>query len=200
VPLDRDGLGVAVLVLTQRVPRPVLSKREAQKLLFNSFAEVLPNETRKEDKDGGGEKVVGGLEKRPSSAYGPQIPVQTITELILFSLSITTSSTMMSSEATLLKTTSLESRRADVECATSILSALQRYSKRSYDSISYDAFCVFVERDTPYFFDLLIPLFQKFLYDKHKWRTNPAPREDWQGALECEDVEGSVLGGCLARR
>ena len=195
MPLDREGLGIAVLVLTQRVPRQVLTEREAQRLLFNSFAEVPVNEPHKEEKEGEG----GKEEERPSSGYGPRILVQTMTELILFLLSITTSSTMTSSEATLLKTTSPESRRAAVECATSLLSSLQRYDKHPLESISYDAFRAFLERDAPYLFDPLVPLFEKLLYDKHKWGTNPTPREDWRGALECEDVEGSVLGGCLAQ-
>ena len=196
VPLDRDGLGVAVMVLTQRVPEQVLTEREAQRLLFNSFAEVPPNAPDKEDK----EKEEGEtVEKRSSSVYGPQIPVQTMTELILFLLSITTSSSMTSAETTLSTTSSPETRRATAECAISLLSAMQRYSKHPGEGISYDAFRALLERDAPYFLDPLVPLFQNFLYDKHKWGMNPTPREDWRGALECEDVEGSILGGCLAQ-
>ena len=208
VPLDREGLGVAVMVLTQRVPRQVLTEREAHRLLFNSFAEVSSNvdSLKPKEKEKGGEvetetETEGETrQKRPLSGYGPLIPVQTMTELILFLLSITTSSSMTSAETTLSTTSSPESRRAVVESATSLISAMQRYSKTpSSKGISYDSFRAVLERDAPYFFDPLVPLFQKFFYDKHKWGTNPTPREDWHGALECEDVEGSVLSGCLAQ-
>src|SRR5271170_4090729 len=66
VPLDKEGLGIAVMVLTQRVPKQVLTEREAQRILFNSFAEIPPNEPDKEDQEG-----EEGHEKRPRSGYGP---------------------------------------------------------------------------------------------------------------------------------
>ena len=199
MPLDREGLGVAVMVFTQRMPKQVLSERELHRLLFNSFAEVPPKELAMQEKEEDTKMEEG--EKQPSSGYGPRIPVESMTELILFLLAITTSSTMTSAETPLSNTSSPQSRRAAVECATSLLSSLQRYSKTpSSEGISYDSFRSLLERDAPYFFDPFVPLFQKFLYDKHKWGSaNTAPREDWRGALECEDVEGSVLSGCLAQ-
>jgi hypothetical protein len=195
VPLERERLGVAVMVLTQRVPNQVLTQRECNRLLFNSFAEVEGESFVKKEQPGE-EEGEGKEGTQPSSSYGPQIPVNTMVNLILFLLSVTTASAITSPESTLSATSSPITRHAAVQSASSIITAIQSYSKRpSSDCINYDSFRAFLERDAPYFFDPLVPLFSKFLYDKHKWGANPPPRDDWIGALECE--ESGTSGGLL---
>src|SRR5271156_43678 len=75
-PLDKEGLGIAAILLTQQIPGEVLSQRELNRLLFNSFAEIPPKATDSET-----EKEKTEKSHRP---YGPQIPVTTMTSLILF--------------------------------------------------------------------------------------------------------------------
>jgi hypothetical protein len=180
VPLDKEGLGVALMVLTKRVPSEVLSSRELNRLLFNSFAESPPkpiNESKEKPTD---EK------SKISGIYGPQISVITMTELILFFLSITTSNPLSTAEST-IATTEPSNRRAAVQIAKSILSGIQNYAKSPSDSIHYDAFRAFCERDAPYFFDALVPLFQRFLFDQHKW-GDVMTRDGWVGALKAEKL------------
>ena len=62
-----------------------------------------------------------------------------------------------------------------------------------------DAFRAFCERDAPYFFDALVPLFQKFLYDTKKWGEENAKREDWVGALTAERVTQCMTMSVLAQ-
>jgi hypothetical protein len=192
VPLDKEGLGVAVVVLTQRVPTEVLTSRELNRLLFNSFAEAPPKPTD-ELKEKITEKGV-----KASSIYGPQISVVTMTELILFFLSITTSNPLATAETT-IATTTPSNRRAAVQITKSILSGIQKYAKSPTEFIHYDAFRAFCERDAPYFFDPLVPLFQKFLFDQHKWGDVMAPREGWVDALKAESVSELMNLSTLAQ-
>src|SRR6266496_1106987 len=97
VPLDREGLGVAVMVLTQRVPREVLTIKEINRLVFNSFAEIpVKHQDMK--------KETGEVEKCTAGIYGPQIPLSTMIELVLFLLSITTPQSLTISETTIVST------------------------------------------------------------------------------------------------
>ena len=191
VPLDREGLGVAVMVLTQQVPREVLTMREMTRLIFNSFGEISVGE-----KD---MKMESGEPKSTTGAYGPEISVSTMIELILFLLSITTSQSLTSSETT-IAATEPQSRHSAAISAKSILSAIQSYAKHpSSESIDYDSFRAFLERDAPYFFDPLVPLFMNFLYDKRKWGDKPMIREDWIGALQVEKLSNVMNLSTLAQ-
>jgi len=192
VPLDREGLGVAVMVLTQQVPGEVLTTMEINRLVFNSFAEIP---VKQQDL----KKQTAEVEKSTTGTYGPQIPVTTMIELILFLLSITTSQSLTSSETT-IASTEPENRHSAALAANSILSAIQSYAKHpSTESIHFDSFRAFLERDAPYFFDPLVPLFMNFLYDKRKWGDKPAIREDWIGALQVENLSDIMNLSTLAQ-
>jgi hypothetical protein len=171
-PLDREGLGVAVLLLTGRIPREVLTEKESSRLVFNSLAEIPPKHTEKVD------------DISKTRSYGPQISVITMQELILFLLSITTSTSLSTAEQT-LTTTSPSNRRIAQQISKAMITAIQFYDKSPLEIIHYDAFSAFLERDAPYLLDPLVPLFQKFLYDQHKWGALPT-REDWVGGLHVD--------------
>jgi len=182
-PLDHDGLGVATMVYSQRIPGEVLSSQELNRLLFNSFAELPPRKSDSaEEKEGLKEPHEAGNEGKE---YGPQIAVSTMVGLILFLLSITTSSALITPSEMTSHTTP-ENRRSAAKIAHAMINALQSYCKHSPDAISYDAFRMFIERDAPYFFDPLAPLFGTLLYDRKKWGDQGAAREDWVGALQAE--------------
>jgi hypothetical protein len=188
--LDKEGLGVAVMVLTGRVPKDVLTEREVGRLIFNSFAEN-PTKRTGEGKEKGGDgkdddREDGSLR---NASYGPQISVATMQELILFLLSITTSASIATPSQTLSTATTIN-RVASQKIAKSIVSSMEAYSKSPSQQIHYDAFRDIRERDAPYLLDPLAPLFQKFLYDQHKWGGEMV-REDWVGGLEV--VEPSEL-------
>jgi hypothetical protein len=191
-PLDRAGLGVATMVFTQRIPGEVLSVRELNRLLFNSFAEVPPRKPLgsgqdKEDKeDKEQDEETGKAEITEEKGYGPQIPVSTMIELILFLLSISTSSSLIT-PSEIVSHTVPSNRRSAAKIAHAIINALQSYSKHPNDAITYDAFRAIIERDVPYFFDPLAPLFGTLLYERGKWGDEGAVREDWVGALAAEE-------------
>jgi hypothetical protein len=172
VPLDREGLGIAVLLLTGRIPKEVLTEKESSRLVFNSLSEIPPKHI---DKDDNVSKTI---------SYGPQISVVTMQELILFLLSITTSMYLSTAEQS-FSTTSPSNRRVAQQISKAMITAIQFYTKSPSEIIHYDAFCAFRERDAPYLLDPLIPLFQNFLYDQHKWGASPT-REDCVGALQVD--------------
>ena len=182
-PLDHDGLGVATMAYTQRIPGEVLSSRELNRLLFNSFAELPPrNPESTEEKEGLKEPNGAGKAGR---GYGPEISVSTMVELILFLLSITTSSALVTPSERISHTTP-ENHRSAAKIAHAMINALQSYTKHPTDAISYDAFRAFIERDAPYFFDPLAPLFGTLLYDRQKWGDSGTVRTNWVGALQAE--------------
>jgi hypothetical protein len=184
VPLDYSGLGIAIMVLTQQIPEQVLTKRELTQLVFNSFADV----TRTPTKDSSSKEEQNETSEMPNTTtYGPQISVSRMIELILFLLSHTyTPESFSASESHLASATDPDNRHSAAIIAKAILSAIQNYAKSPSDEIHYDAFRAFIERDAPYFFDALVPLFQRFLYDKKKWGEKAVIRADWIGALETE--------------
>ena len=192
VPLDHEGLGVAVMVLTQQIPSEVLTTREINRLVFNSFAEIP---VRQQDE----KKETGEAENSSTGTYGPRIHVSTMIELILFLLSITTSQSLTSSESA-IASTEPENRHSAAIAAKSILSAIQSYAKHpSSESIDYDSFRAFLEHDAPYFFDPLVPLFMNLLYDKQKWGDKPMIRGDWVGALQVEKLSHVMNLSTLAQ-
>lgn len=174
--LDLEGLGVAVMVYTQRIPTEVLTHQEVNRVLFNSFAETPP---KAEPSSKESEKEI------PHGKYSPYISLSAMNEIILFLLSITTSESFTSSESAPASTDPLD-RHVVAQSAKSILSAIRSYSKTLTEPIYYDAFRAFLERDAPYFFDPLVPLFQKFLYDKQKWGGKPLALEGWTEGLQVE--------------
>jgi len=182
-PLDKEGLGIAAILLTQQIPDEVLSRRELNRLLFNSFAEIPPKATDSET-----DKEASEKRYRP---YGPQIPVATMTSLILFLLSMSTSHSLTTPETTLVSTTE-SSRRHAPTTAKAIINAIQGYAKSPSDLIHYDAFRAFIERDSPYFFDPLVPLFQNFFFDRQKWTGKTLLREGWIGAMETENLTDTM--------
>jgi hypothetical protein len=192
--LDKEGLGVAVTVLTGQVPRDVLTEREVGRLIFNSFAESPTKHTGDDEEKVDDGKVDGKDDGRDDgsskpASYGPQISVTTMQELILFLLSITTSASIATPSQTLATATPTNCA-ASHKIAKSIISSMQAYAKTPSQQIHYDAFRAICERDAPYLLDPLAPLFQKFLYDQHKWGGEMV-REDWVGGLEV--VETSEL-------
>jgi len=197
--LTLEGLGIAVMVYTQQIPKEVLTTRELTRLLFNSFADVPINQphSMKESSENPTDKDSTDTEKK-GVTYGPQMSLVTLTDLVLFLLSFTTPHTLTTSEST-LATTTTTNRHSSVNITKSIISALQAYSKSPSETISYDAFRAFCERDAPYFFDALVPLFQKFLYDTKKWGEENAKREDWVGALTAERVTQCMTMSVLAQ-
>ena len=167
--------------------------------MFNSFADVPINQphSMKEASETPSDKDGTETEKKEVT-YGPQMSLVTLTDLVLFLLSFTTPHTLTTSEST-LATTTTTNRHSSVNITKSIISALQAYSKSPSETISYDAFRAFCERDAPYFFDPLVPLFQKFLYDTKKWGEENAKREDWGGALTAERVTQCMTMSVLAQ-
>lgn len=184
-PLDRDGLFIATMVFTQRIPGEVLSSRELNRLLFNSFAELPPRKPGTPKEDNKEVKEEKGDGKEESKGYGPQIPVSTMIELILFLLSITTPRPLLT-PTDIISHTSPTNRSSAAKIAHAMINAMQSYTKRPHDGIPYDAFRAFIEHDAPYFWDPLAPLFSNLLYDRGKWGDEGGGREDWVGALEGE--------------
>jgi hypothetical protein len=193
VPLDREGLGIAVMVLTQRIPQEILTKQELTRLLFNSFAEVVsqpPSSSKEQDAENGG--------KQSNVTYGPQISVVTMSELILFLLSVTTPNSLSSAESTIATTTS-NNRHAAATITKSMITAMRAYAKSPSDVIHYDAFRAFCERDAPFFFDPFVPLFQHFLFDTKKWGDQAMSRDGWIGALQSEKESELLTLATLAQ-
>jgi hypothetical protein len=176
MPLTKEGLGIAVMIYTQKIPTQVLTSREVNRLLFNSFAEMPPKQMEYKEKDTYTEKE--------KAAYGPRIPVSTLTKLISFLLTITTSSPLSTSETT-VESLAPKNKSHSLIIARDLISSIQSYVKSPSDHITYDSFRAFIERDAPFFFDALVPLFSRFLYDQAKWGVNP-PADDFVGALHAE--------------
>jgi hypothetical protein len=191
--LTLEGLGIAVMVYTQQIPKEVLTTREWTRLLFNSFSEVPNRQGSYLPTDGSGEKNPGSTK----STYGPQISLSTMNDLVLFLLANATTNSIDSSEIKPPADTP-SNRRASVAVANSILSALQSYTKSPTEGISYDAFRSFFERDAPYFFDALVPLFQKFLYDSKKWGGD-IDRINLVGSLMAERLTMCMTTSTLAQ-
>ena len=184
VPLDYAGLGIAVMVHAQQIPPQVLTRRELTRLVFNSFADITQNPAQVSSSN---EDQKQSTETESTQTSGPRISVSRMIELILFLLSHTyTTESFASSESHLSSTTDPANRRSAALVAKSMLSAIKGYAKSPSDEIHYDAFRVFTERDAPYFFDPLVPLFQRFLYDKKRWGEEQRIRADWIGPLETE--------------
>jgi hypothetical protein len=191
--LTLEGLGIAVMVYTQQIPKEVLTTRELTRLLFNSFSDVPNRHSGYLSTDESGEKAPSSIR----STYGPQISLATMNDLVLFLLASTTSDSVGSSKSK-LPTATPSNRRSSVHVASSILSALQSYTKSPKESISYDAFRAFFERDAPYFFDALVPLFQKFLYDSKKWGAD-MDTKNWVGSLTAERITQCMTMSTLAQ-
>ena len=172
VPLTKEALGIAMIVYTQNVPSQVLTSKEMGRLLFNSFAEIPPKQLNGKGKDTLQEKNIS-IEKE-KTGYGPQIPVDTMIKLISFLLSITTPSSLSTSEKT-IETLTPKNESISLNIAKDMVSSMQSYVKSPSDHIPYDAFRAFLERDAPFFFDPFVPLFSRFLYDRQKWGTAPPP-------------------------
>lgn len=193
--LTLEGLGIAVMIFTQQIPKEVLTTREVTRLLFNSFAEVPFNRSKETAKEGSEEKD----QEKSGVAYGPQMSLITMTDLVLFFLTIITPHSITTLESTPATTTPVN-RHSTLNVTKSILSAIQAYSKHpSSNTITYDSFRAFCERDAPYFFDALVPLFQKFLYDTKRWGDKDVKREDSVGTLMAERVTECMTMSTLAQ-
>ena len=190
--LDRESLGLAVLFLTQRIPKETIPTKDLNRLLFNSFAELPPelNDPWKDPSEGG---------KVPTWTIGTQILVSSMLELIQYLLSISTSESLVTSESVAVAT-SPKNRKFLVQIAKSMISGMQSYAESPSDMIHHDAFSAFIERDAPYFFDPLVPQFQKFLFDQKRWGNQPmSAREDWVGALQAERLTSVMNPPTLAQ-
>ena len=185
VPLNREGLGIAVLILTQHVPADVFTKQEIHRLIFNSFADVPQQE-----------ESIDTSEKLSKARYAPKVPIPKMTQLILFLLESATFQAPSTLESSHSSTTN---QHQAALIAKSMLSAIQSYANSQSESIHYDSLRAFVEYDAPFFFDPIIPLFQKFLYDKEKWGDNPKFREDWTGTLQAEKTTELMSESTLAQ-
>ena len=151
--LTKEELGVAVMVYSQRVPTQVLSTREVSRLLFNSFAEIQPRQLGNKEKTSQNEKDAPMEKKSTTGTYGPQISVETMTKLISFLLTITTSSPVSTSETT-VETLTPKNKGHSLKIAESMIAAIQSYAKSPSDLITYDSFRAFYERDAPFFFSV----------------------------------------------
>jgi hypothetical protein len=179
VQLNRESLGLAVLFLTQRIPKEIVPTKDLNRLLFNSFAESPP-----EFSDPTFNPSEGG--KAPTWTLATKIPVSLMLDLVLFLVTISTSEQLVTRES-FAAAANPSNRQFLAQITTSIVSAMQSYAKSPSDMIHCDDFSAFIERDAPYFFDPLVPLFQKFLFDQRKWGNQPmSGKDDWVGPLQVE--------------